>query len=266
MMDRLDELIKRFKEISSYSPKKGTINEAYGDIDTTGFVCIGEINYDPWLKGIDKLYIMVDPQKTMYGGKMQHKITYTENPDGTGSQTTSVPTYATREATIYPEHQDDELGELFLGKKKSDEQIKQEHQEFLSRLFIVDGNVIIHHNSSYEIKDGVIKKGKPNGWSTNNDVGIYFWGSRNNGNDPSNVSTYTYYSKIYLKELYDFETNAERLTLKKALKKYNYAGQYWKKGDAVVVSTLQPTPIWCIVDKSNGKWYDENWNEIEKPF
>ena len=48
--------------------------------------------------------------------------------------------------------------------------------------------------------------------------------------------------------------------------KYKYAGQYWKKTDKIVVTTFVETPIWCILDKLKGKWYDKDWNEIEKPF
>lgn len=265
-MNRIDEAIKRFKEISSYDPQKGILNEGFNDVDTSGYICIGEVNYDPWLKGVDKIYIMVNPQKTMKWGKEINDVRYTENPDGTGAQVDDIPTYAKNKITIYPEHQNDEFGEMFLGKRKSDDEIKQQHQEFLSKLFIVNGKVIIHHNSSYEIENGFVEKGKTNGWSTNNDIGIYFWGSRNAGNDPSNNSTYTYYCIIPINEIYDFETNADRISLDQALEKYKYAGQFWKKSDAVVISTLHPTPIWCILDKQKGKWYDKNWNEIEKPF
>jgi len=266
-MKRTDEVIKRFKELSSYNPQKGILNEAYGDVDTSGYICVGELKYDPWLKGLDKIYVMVSPQKILKWGKEMYDVRYTENPDGTGEQTDSIPGYLKNYITIYPEHQDDEYGEIFLGKRKGNEELlKQKHQDFLSKLFIINGNVIIHHNSSYRIRDGFVKKGKANVWSNNNDVGIYFWGSRYCGNDQSNASSYTYYSIIPLSDLYDFETNAERISLDVALRKYKYAGQYWKKGDAVVINTLQTTPIWCILDKDNGKWFDKDWNEIEKPF
>ena len=263
-MNRIEEAIERFKLLAEY---RTSLKEAYGDVDTNGWICVGEVNYNPWGAGDNTLYIMVDPELSMYGGKMIHKIAYTTNADGTGKQVHSIPTRIEREAIIYPEHQDDEYGELFLGKKKDPETIKQMHQEFLSKLFRKGNYVIIHHNSSYKITDGVVKKGKPNGWSLNSDIGIYFWGSRNSGKDPSNSCQYIYYCLIPLQDLYDFETNEERImSLDKALQKYDYAGQNWKKSDAIVVSTLKPTEIWCILDTSNGKWYDKDWNEIEKPF
>lgn len=262
----LEEIVNRFKQISNYNPTKGIINEAYGDVDTSGWVCVGEVAYDPWLKGIDKLYIMVNPQKTMKWGEEVNDVRYTENPDGSGSQVDSIPTRFKEDIVIYPEHQDDEFGEIFLGKKQDSKVIEQKHNEFLSKLFKVGDKIIIHHNSSYVIKDGFVKKGKANGWSNNTDIGIYFWGSRNCGKDPSNASSYTYYCVINQNDLYDFETNAERLSLRQALSRYPYAGQYWNDNESVVVSTFKETPVWRILDKQNGKWYDKDWNEVEKPF
>jgi hypothetical protein len=265
-MNKIDEIVKRFKEIAAYNPKKGIIIEGFGDADINGYVCVGEVPFWPWGSGGDKLYIMVDPQKSMKYGEMVNDIRYTENADGSGRQTSSIPSFARKNITIYPEHQDDELGELFLGKRKNDEQAKELHKQFVSKLFKIENNVVLHHNSSYKITDGVIKKGIQNNWSNNGDIGIYFWGSRNSGNDQSNVSTFTYYCIIPLSDLYDFQTNVERLSLEQALRKYNYAGQFWKNTDSIVINTFKPTPIWCILDKDNGKWYDKEWNEIEKPF
>ena len=262
MKDTIGTFVKRFKELSNYN----TINEGYGDVDTTGWTCVGEVAYDPWLKGIDKLYVMVNPQKTMKFGKEVNDVRYTENPDGSGGQIDNIPTRFKEEITIYPEHQDDELGEIFLGKRQNDKTAEGKHKEFLSKLFRIGDDVIIHHNSSYPIKDGFVKKGRTNGWSNNTDVGIYFWGGKDCGKDPSNASTYTYYCIIEQDNLYDFETNAERLSLRQALRKHPYAGQYWTDGQSIVVNTLKDTPIWRILDKSNGKWYDKDWNEVKKPF
>ena len=261
-----DEIIGRFRQLFNYKPKKGMRNESFGDVDTSNYICIGEVPYDPWLKNLDKVYIMVSPHKIMRWGEERFDVRYTENSDGSGLQTSSIPGYVKENAIIYPEHQDDEYGELFLGKKKSDEEIKAESDEFESRLFKKGNNVIIHHNTSYKVEDGVIKRGKQNAWSNNSDIGIYFWGSRNSGKDPSSVGSYTYYCLIERENLYDFHTNVERLSLKQALGKYGYVGQIWQNGDAIVVNTLKSTPIWCILDNKTGKWYDKEWNEIEKPF
>ena len=262
----MDKLLKRFNELYKYNPQKGILNEGWDDVDTSNYICVGEVPFYPWADGKDKVYIMVNPQKTMEYGEEINDVRYTENPDGSGKQIDNIPPYGNRFLTIYPEHQNDEFGEMFLGKRKSDDTVKQQHELFLSKLFRRGNKVIIHHNSSYKVTDGVIKKGVQNTWSNNSDIGIYFWGNRSGGKDPSNVGQYTYYCIIPINELYDFDTNEERISLDQALKKYKYAGQTWQHTDSIVVSTLQETPIWCILDKSNGKWYDRNWNEISNPL
>lgn len=259
--------IKRIKELYEYKPSKGIVNEAWGDVDTTGWVCVGEVDYNPWAKKIDKLYVMVNPQKTMYGGRYINDVRYTENPDGSGNQTDSIPKYAKERIIIYPEHQDDEFGEMFLGKRKDKDLLIQQHKEFESKLFKFGENIILHHDSSFKIKDGFVKQGKPNGWSNNSDKGIYFWGSRTGGKDPSNGGLYTYYCLIKKSDLYDLQTNEERLSFDQALSKYPYIGKNWPSDkNIIVVNTYHPTPIWCILDRQTGKWYDKDWNEIEKPF
>ena len=258
--------IQRFKQIINYDPKRGLIKESKED--TNGWLCIGEIpGYFPWGTRQNKVYIMVDPQERKnFEDKTYYKVLYTENSDGTGAQDNDVPYINKCNAVIYPEYSDTVYGEMFLGKKKDEQTLKKQHEEFLQKLFLVGNKVILHHNSSVKLTDGFIKKGKPNGWSNNTDIGIYFWGSRECGNDPSNASTYTYYCRIFLEELYDKATNVERLSTEQAMKKYGYCGQYWKNSDAIVVNTFKETPIYCILDKQTGKWYDKNWNEISNPF
>ncbi len=241
-----------------------SINES---TNTDGWVCVGEApGYFPWSGEGDKTYIMVNPQKEMKGGRMVNNVLYTENPDGSGKQCDYIPSFYRNEIIIYPEHRSDEFGAMFLGKRLDNETIEKLHQKFISKLFVKGNKVIIHHNSSFRITDGMIRKGKANNWSNNTDVGIYFWGSRNSGNDPSNQSLYTYYCLINLKDLYDFSTNEEKLSLPQALRKYPYAGQFWKDGNAICVNTILQTPIWCILDKQTGTWYDKTWKEMEKPF
>ena len=265
------DIIKRFKQLSNYNVKKGIINEGLDDVDASKYICIGEVqNFFPWFDdtGKNKVYIMASPEKIMKYGEMMYDIVYTENNDGTGRQTDSVPTYyKLRNAKIYPEHYDDEYGEMFLGKKKDENTIKEKHNAFMSNLFKIGNKVVIHHSSSYKITDGVIKKGTPNRWSNNSDIGIYFWGSRTSGNDVSGYSKYIYYCLINEHDLYDFETNEERfISLSEAMTKYKYAGQYWLKSNNIVVTTYFQTPIWCVLDKQTGIWYDKDWREIQKPF
>lgn len=267
----MEDIQRRFRELFTYSPKKCLISEGYYDKKLSTWICIGEVeNYYPWV-GVNsdnekKTYIFVNPEKEMYGGRMRNEVRYAANKDGSGPQMESLPDYYREYIKIYPEHQDDEYGEMFLGKKKDNEILKRNMQKFNSMLFKLNGNIILHHNSSKKITDGLIKQGEKNGYSNNTDVGIYFWGSRNSGRDISGNSTYTYYCAINPNDLYDFETNEERLTFRQALQKYHYVGRYWTKGEAIVVNTFKYTPIWCILDRTNGQWYDKDWNVVEKPF
>ena len=151
------DIQKRFRELYEYNPSKGIIKENYGDVDTSNYICIGEVPYRPWFNGPNRLYIMVSPQKIMKYGEEQYDVIYTENSDGSGRQIEGIPTYVKRNTVIYPEHQNDEYGEIFLGKRKDDDNV-------------------------------------------------------------------------------------------------------------IVVNTYLPTPIWCILDKQTGKWYNKEWKEIEKPF
>lgn len=259
--------IKRIQELYEYNPQKGKLNEGWNDVDTSNYICIGEVPYDPWLDGTKQLYIMVSPQKIMKHGREEYDVRYTKNSDGSGSQIENIPTYVKHNAVIYPEHQNDEYGEIFLGKRKDNDLLIQQHKEFESKLFKAGENIILHHNTSFKVNDGFIKKGKPNGWSNNSDKGIYFWGSRTGGKDPSNGGLYTYYCLIKKGDLYDLDTNEERLSLEQAMRKYPYVGQHWQNEDnVIVVNTYLPTPIWCILDTQTGKWYDKEWKEIEKPF
>ena len=238
------------------------ILEGYGDVDTSSYICIGEIPYSPWASG-DKVYILASPKKIMRWGEEMYDIRYCKNPDGSGAQTDSIPSVQKHYATIYPEYEDSEMAEPFLGKKKDIAELERKHKEFLSKVNISGDKVILTHNSSRQITDGVIRKGEANRWSNNTDIGIYFWASKNAGSDPSGAGRFTYYCIIPSSDLYDFEANAERLSLEKAMSKHPYVGQFWKNSDAVVVTTYRHTPIYRILDKSTGKWYDAEWNEAE---
>ena len=240
---------------------RGLICEGYGDVDTSGWLCIGEVT------GAQFPYIMVNPNKTMKYGEMVNLARYCQNPDGSGGQSDWIAPYDKDNIRIYPEYYDSELSEKFLGKKKSDEEIERIHSVFMSKVNMLGDKVVLHHNSSYRITDGYVKQGKPNGYSKNGDVGIYFWASKEPGKDPSNSSLYTYYCLIDSGDLYDFETNVDRTRLVPAMKNHAYVGQFWRNGgDAVVVTTFRETPIWRILDKRNGVWYDADWNEVENPF
>lgn len=240
---------------------RSLMSEGFGDVDTSSWVCIGEV------KGAQFPYIMVNPVKTMKYGEEIHEVRYCQNSDGSGGQSDWIPPSYKDDVEIYPEYYDSELSDNFLGKRKSDDEIERIHSEFMSKVFMLGDKVVLHHNSSHKITDGYIKQGKPNGYSKNSDVGIYFWASKHSGKDPSSSSLYTYYCLIDANDLYDFVSNVDRTRLVPAMRRHSYVGQFWPMDkSAVVVTTFKETPIWRILDKMNGRWYDAGWNEVEKPF
>ena len=70
--------IKRIQELFNYNPQKGKLNEGWNDVDTSNYICIGEVPYDPWLDGTKQLYIMVSPQKIMKHGREEYDVRYTK--------------------------------------------------------------------------------------------------------------------------------------------------------------------------------------------
>jgi hypothetical protein len=231
--------------------------------NASNYINIGKVAYWPFFKKKKErvLYVMISKDMVQKYGNQTYDVRYTENPDGTGLNTDSIPENVKNEMVIYPEYQNTEYGDFLLGARKDKATLEKEHAAFENALSTFNGKIVLRHDSSYVIKDGVIRKGKPNTYSKDSDIGIYFWGSNKVGKDNSNVGAYTYYCLIDRDQLHDYQTNEERLSLIQALQKYPYAGQFWEDG-AIVVNTFKETPIWCIYDKQNGKWYDANWNQI----
>lgn len=164
---------------------------------------------------------------------------------------------------LYPEFKDSYYDFVLSdGENKKYKNIK--HQELSSMLFKIGDKIILHHDSRYKITDGVIKKGKMNSYSNNNDWGVYFWASRNSGSDPSNGQEYTYYCIVNADKCYDIWNNPNDFKSdEEVYKRYQY---YLKETNGgIACQTAIETPIWCIKNNRTGKFYDKNWNEIEKP-
>ena len=246
------------------NPDVRLLNEGLNDRDMTGWINIGVIKNGSNIGTGGDAYLMVDPnypQTDDFGTYRYRATAYNTKPDGTGYEI-EVPTYQKQYLQIYDQYRDTYYGEAFLGKKKTAEQ-EQKHQMFLRQLEMSGDKVVLKHDSSYKITDGVVKKGQPNTYSNNSDIGIYFWGSKEPGNDQSNGSQYTYYCLVNANQVYDFENDMERYgTLVKAFKHYPFVAQYWKGGPAIVVNSLKPLPITYIKDNQTGKMYNGNWQKI----
>ena len=264
--------MKKLRETASsklhqYVESLQRLAEGFGDVDMTGWDCIGEIkNGSPFGAGGD-IYLMADPQFEGMKDRNEFKRLHTKfntKPDGSGMQTDSIPTYTLQRLFIYPDYQDTYFGEVFLGKRKGAEG-EEQHKQFMARLNRTGNDkVTLTHNSSEEIRDGVIRYTcKHNNYSNNSDVGCYFWGSAKVGSDPSGNSRFTYYCEVPEERIYDFQTNLERLTLQQAMSQYPYVAQNWNDGQAIVVTSFAVTPIAKIRDNSNGKVYDGPWKELQ---
>ena len=266
---KLIEIQKRLDFINKYDEthKKGyRLNEGMWDTDMTGWINIGVIKNGSNIGAGGDAYLMVDPKypQTDDFGTLRYRGTgYNTKPDGTGHEL-QIPEYQKQYLQIYDQYRDTYYGEVFLGRKKTDEQ-KQKHELFMSQLDMSGDRVVLKHDSSYKIIDGVVKKGTPNRWSNNSDIGIYFWGSKQHGSDQSNGGLYTYYCLVSQSFVYDFENDMERFgTLLNVFKKYKYVAQYWKGGPAIVVNSVTPVPISYIRENNTGKIYDANWQELGK--
>lgn len=261
-LDKLWKVINRAYDRVNSITESVVLNEAFGDIDSRGWLNIGVIKgYSPYMGNDQNTYLMVDPnaeQTEDLDNFRRFHTTFARHKEG-GEYSVPVPQYHMQGLEIYPEYQDTYYGEVFLGRKKNTIEDQKKHEEFMSRLNIDGDSVILIHNSPTLITDGFISAGhEKQGYSRNGDVGIYFWGSKNVGSDPSNSGRYTYYCKVPLSSIYDFQTNQDRLTLKRAMSKYDYVAQNWQGGPAIVVTSWKKTPIWKYLDKSNGEIVGES--------
>lgn len=272
MWDVLNKTYDRIYSIRE-SRAKGSnlLFEGLFNHDTRGWLNIGVIKgYCAYASGDDS-YLMADPNapktENMADFRYRH-MAYSSKPEGM-STSYDVPNYYQQNLVIYPEYADTYYGECILGKGKGSDQKKKDREDFLSRLFIIGNDVVLHHDSPVKITDGRVGGSHPKqSYSKDSDIGTYFWGSRNSGSDQSNIGRYTYWCRVPKDTVYDFMHNPDRLTLTQAMSKYGYAGQEWnhRNNPAIVVTSWRNTPIWFILDKHNGRYYDKDWNEIEKPI
>ena len=209
------------------NPDIRLLNEGLNDTNMTGWLNVGVIKNGSNIGAGGDAYLMVDPNypQTDDFGTFKYRATgYNTKPDGTGYEL-NIPEYQKQYLRIYDEYRDTYYGELFLGRRKNNEQ-ENKHRQFMKQLDTQGNTVVLKHDTTYKITDGVVKKGKPNNYSNNSDIGIYFWGSKMRGQDQSNGGTYTYYCHVDKSQIYDFENDMERFgTLMNAFKKYPYVAQ-----------------------------------------
>lgn len=246
------------------NPDVRLLNEGLMDTDMSGWINIGVIKNGSNIGNGGNAYLMVNPNypKTDDISSFIYRGTgYNTEPDGTGDEL-RLSEFTKERLHIYDEYKNTYYGEAFLGKQKNDKD-EESHEQFMNRLDMSDNNVVLKHDSNYRITDGFVKKGKTNNYSNNSDIGIYFWGSIDKGNDQTNNSLYTYYCLVPKDEVYDFDNDMERFgTIRNAFNKYSYIAQSWKNGKSIVVNSLTPVKISLITDNRTGKSYNANWQEI----
>ena len=278
--------LDNFKRLAEYTIHKSdgnTVEMNVDNADTKGWKFIGEIVYGgpDWHKN-DRKYILCYPDYTEeiinslgFSSFISSYLSVNADANGSDGGKYFYSLFDSRfdKIKLNDEYKNGIFALIFKkylvddGDEATQNYREQKHQEFMNKLFQVGDNVIMHHNSSAKITDGVIKPGMPkNSYSNNNDWGVYFWASPNSGADQSGAGEYTYYCIVPIEQTYDVENNIENFkTDKEALAKYPYQLKDWKNGQAIACQTSKPTPIWRIRDNHNGKWFDNEWNEVNKP-
>lgn len=250
---------RNINRIISENIDKYLLKEIY-DIenkDITNWIKIGEIDYSPYM-GSKTSDLYVNPNNPT-----EHLFAINGKPWGDKG---NLPSYARQYVKIYDEYKDTPYAEPFLGKTKTEEDLKK-HQVFMNMLNIQNGQVVLKHYSNARITDGVVSEGHGhNNFSNNSDIGCYFWATQSIGQDPSNDGRYVYYCKVDPSQIYDFQNDMERIgNINKAAKEKDYVGVIWNdtRKNSICVVTHKPTPISYIYDKTKGKFYNPNWEKME---
>lgn len=130
-----------------------------------------------------------------------------------------------------------------------------------------NGYVVLEHDSSARIKNGVIDHTghRQNGYSKNSDIGNYFWASEP-GQDQSNGGRYKYYCLVKPELIYNIDEDPKGYgSTPEALEHEQYVSGQWRDG-AIAVMTLHPTPISFIVADGDfgevGGIYDAKWHML----
>lgn len=161
---------------------------------------------------------------------------------------------------LYDEYKDSVWGDVLYDYTPKKEDY---HKEFMSNLMKNGNNIILRHNSSNKIEDGIVVSTaqRANNYTPQSDMGYtYFWASKNDGNDISG-GEFTYYCEVPIDYVYDYSSNLEEFGGQdEALGKYPYIAYYWHDEDAIAVKTQRATPISYI--RYKGETYDSEWNRL----
>ena len=179
--------------------------------------------------------------------------------DENGSEK-GVTSFGIENVKLYDEYKNSVWGDVlndYVPKKED------YHKEFMNNLMKNGNNIVLRHNSSYRITDGIVLSTaqRANRYTPQSDIGCtYFWASKHDGNDISG-GEFTYYCEVPLDYVYDYSSNLEGFkSQSEALSNYPYIACYWHDEDAIVVKTQRATPISYIRYKD--ETYDSEWNRL----
>lgn len=272
--EKLRETRRRFNEVVNYRASDGrTLAEAESKESLERWIRIGRVIYGAdWNKGKVR-FVFAEPGakeadlNNYYSIEdyIEHHIALCPTEDGTGGKERFYGNFDDRYDKVEVNNEYRNTYYDWLFNDRPDEELEKEHEKFVQRLNLADDQtVILTHNSNRVIKDGYVRPGQePNGYSTNRDVGAYFWASKEPGRDPSNGSRYAYYCYVDLRQVYDYNANLEHFNNRnEVFDAHEYVANYWNGSEAIACNTKCDTPIRYILDRSTGKRYDKDWNEL----
>ena len=262
----IQEYCRKFKNILDYNPMKGgqviESNSKYNGFINIGFVKDGNIYTQ---KGGDA-YLFVNPEEPEW-----RRFKFLSDTNPTSNNIVELPlSISSSRITLYPKYKGTEYDIMINGEPKSEEKKQNDllkHKEFMSKLNIKDGNIILLHTSPNKITDGYVGYGKKNTWTSNNaQGGIFFWATKERGKDASG-GNYYYYCILPINEVYDGKNNPENYKndMEALNNGYKVIVNEWKQGGinggfAAYGFTKNPIKISFI--SYDGKTYNSTWGEI----
>jgi len=266
LVESSNNYLDKFQFILGYNPAKGgQLNESYHS-EYRGYTNVGFVkDGNQWTAKGGDAYLFVNPDLPEHV-----RFKFLTDKDLNANYISQLPiSLSSARVTLYPEYVGTIYDELINGKPKTEEDKEADlvkHKEFMAKLNIQKGRVVLLHTSPHRITDGYIKSGIKNNWTPNNaQGGIFFWATKERGIDASG-GNYHYYCALPIGEVYDGKNNPEDFKDDyEALEKgYKVIVNEWKQGGvsggfAAYGFTKIPIPITII--KYEGKLYDSEWNE-----
>lgn len=166
-LKQIKNLNKRLDEFTTRGEDGTIIGHMVDGADTKGWINIGEIVFGgaDWRKETKRKYLLVYPNyapSELSGGSsfIEQNISVNEDPNGSDGGHYFYNNFDSRfdKIKLNDGFNDSEYALLFKryldDSDNATQKIReQKHQEFMSKVFIIGDNVLMHHNSSAKITD-----------------------------------------------------------------------------------------------------------------